>query len=315
MTMNKTYFVTTSDNRSNRKGGLYQITQDKVKILLEKYQKNLQIDYLRFYNWEYMYNDKQFYNKYKYLIEWINADINGRIYKPYYILKTIEEANEGDFIIYNDVSPEIWDYPLNNEEQFIKQISPNYNLNCLKELCKSNNGIACFYPYYYVENKKNYSHTHNLYTSKVCLSKMNADKYKHSLQPCTGILCFKKNKHTLKFVREWLENLSFIECASICDINRVGVKIGPQIIVHNNEFFESTDGALTNDIWIDNVKEDPSIKGHRHDQSVFGLLINKYNYNLCFINKPSFIPNQWNFLNFCFGDISRFTMVNSNNPL
>ena len=33
MTMNKTYFVTTSDNRSNRKGGLYQVTQDKVKIL------------------------------------------------------------------------------------------------------------------------------------------------------------------------------------------------------------------------------------------------------------------------------------------
>ena len=154
MTMNKTYFVTTSDNRSNRKGGLYQVTQDKVKILLEKYQKNLQIDYLRFYNWEYMYNDKQFYNKYKYLIEWINADINGRIYKPYYILKTIEEANEGDFIIYNDVSPEIWDFPLNNEETFIKRISPQYNLNCLKDLCISNNGIACFYPYYYYEKKK-----------------------------------------------------------------------------------------------------------------------------------------------------------------
>jgi len=313
--MNKTYFVTTSDNRSNRKGGLYQVTQDKVKILLEKYQKNLQIDYLRFYNWEYMYNDKQFYNKYKYLIEWINADINGRIYKPYYILKTIEEANEGDFIIYNDVSPEIWDFPLNNEETFIKRISPQYNLNCLKDLCISNNGIACFYPYFYSEN--NYTHIHNAFTTKACLLKMDSEKYKNSLQPITGILCFQKNKQTLKFIKEWLEKLSIIECASICNINRIGVKTGPQIRVYNNEFFESTDGSLTNDIWIDNVKEDPSIKGHRHDQSVFGLLINKYNYNIYFMNQPYLVTDYaWNFFNFCFGNFKqRFTAVNSNNPL
>jgi len=310
--MNKTYFVTTSDNRSNRKGGLYQVTQDKVKILLEKYQKNLQIDYLRFYNWEYMYNDKQFYNKYKYLIEWINADINGRIYKPYYILKTIEEANEGDFIIYNDVSPEIWDFPLNNEETFIKRISPHYNLNCLKDLCISNNGIACFYPYYYYEKK--YIHIHKFFTTKECLLKMDSDKYKNSLQAISGILCFQKNKHTLKFVKEWLEKLSIIECASICNITRIGIKTGPEIRVYNNEFFESTDGSLTNDIWNDNVKEDPSIKGHRHDQSVFGLLINKYNYNIYFMNQPYLVTeNPWNFFNLCFGNFKqRFTAVNSN---
>jgi len=308
--MHKTYFVTVSDNRSKRKNGQYQITQDKVKIFIEKYQNKLGIDFLRFYNWEFMYNDKIFYNKYKYLLEWVNADINGRIYKPYYILKAMEEANEGDFIIYNDISPNIWNIPLNHEHQFINKISSYYDLNCLKELCKSNDGIMCTYPYF--KNEEEYGHTHNFYTTKECLFKMNADKYKNSLQPCTGILCFQKNNKTLNFVKEWLENLSIIECASICNINNKYIKSHPDVRNYNNEFFETISGKYCNDIWNYNVNINPSIKGHRHDQSVFGILINKYNYNIYFINKDSFLE-RFLFFNFCFGNINeRFTQINSN---
>ena len=129
--MSKTYLVTTSDDRSGRKGGVYGIMQNKLKVFVKKYKEKLRIDEIRFFNWDYMYNDKQFYDEYKNLLEWVNPDINGLLYKPYYVLKTLEEANEGDYVIYNDVSPEMWKNVLDSEEDFIRTISPHHNIEVL----------------------------------------------------------------------------------------------------------------------------------------------------------------------------------------
>ncbi|HEY5392151.1 MAG TPA: hypothetical protein VIJ57_08565, partial [Hanamia sp.] len=49
-----------------------------------------------------------FYQANKVMLDNPDAAINGRLYKPFVILRSLKKINEGDYLIYNDVSPEMW---------------------------------------------------------------------------------------------------------------------------------------------------------------------------------------------------------------
>ena len=104
MRIEKVVFVTVSDDRSGRKGGKYSETQDKV-LNLFKNNPTFGITDFHFWKWEDI-KDSGFYWENKKMLDHIDPAMNGRCYKPFAISEAMESVDDGDFVIYNDISPE-----------------------------------------------------------------------------------------------------------------------------------------------------------------------------------------------------------------
>jgi hypothetical protein len=98
----------------------------------------------------------------------------------------------------------------------------------------------------------------------------------------SGMICIKKTPETVEFVKEWLHWNLKPECASLGPINGF-----------------DTYWQAEHDIKA----------GHRHDQSISGLLLNDRNANL--VNILHNDMNPYNFLQFCRKDVN-YTFTSSN---
>lgn len=278
--MQRTIFVTVSDDRSGRKGGTYGQTQDKVF-------KFLSVDNPSFGITDYLFltfNDIQktdFYEKNRKMLDVIPPDMNGRCYKPYAILEGLSKINDGDFLIYNDVSPELWKF-IDTEPK----IKEGYTLDIIKELCTYNGGILTPAVLMFMDGYQENYHRHEFYTLDRCMKRMNLEEYKYSIQHAGGMMVLQKTGKTVKFVEEWLHYNLIDECASL----------GP---------IEGT----THDFWDEqmNIKS-----GHRHDQSISGLLINKMNNKLIVAPTYTVYPT-YNFLSYCIFR-GHYYFIDSNQP-
>lgn len=283
--MSQVLLCTISDDRFGRKEGLYQITQDKVESIF-KSNSNFGITEFISMKWEDI-ECSDFYKTHKVLLNNIDAARNGRAYKPYAISEGLKRINQGDYLIYTDCSPEMWGMPDGY------QIGPEYNLDVIKNLCTSNNGILSAFVKWDTRNIPNGGlgiHTHENFTTDRCMRVMGAEKYSRSFMHASGMMVIQKLPHTINFINEWLHYNCIDECASLGNINIPG------------------------DYSYWDFSEEYTKMGHRHDQSISGLLINKMNGKLIDIIYDTNGLHTYNFLNFCRTDKSYEFIDSNNNP-
>lgn len=283
--MNKTFLVTVSDDRFGRKGGNYGKIQNKVwKIFALSNFIDGQLPWT-IYNIFYSKDGtvvNPFYIENKVMLDNPNPDINGRLYKPYAILSSLEDIEYGDYLIYNDVSPEMW--PMKDTFKIDKKV---YDIEVIKDLCRQANDFLVAFvkwaPGDFVENPLGI-HTHHYFTLSDCIRIMEGQEYENSFQCASGMICIRKTDDTIKIVDEWLMWNRYWKCASIGNPSIPGDK----------------------SLW--DSKEDYKL-GCRHDQSILSILLNKRNWDYVDIVYNDISP--YNFLNFCRKDVD-YSFINSN---
>lgn len=316
MSSPKTIIVTVSDDRFGRKGGKYSDTQDKIEKIFKNnpqfgisnfrmwkredivntdFYKNNNIpdsiiteDIIHPYSKQKLYSAGTIIPGYK-LLDLTDPAKNGRVYKPLVIVETLKEMNDGDFLIYTDCSPEMW----NMDENYY--INPKeFDLKILQNLCIQNDGILTAHVKWnhrvHVNKGEIGFHTHENFTTERCLNRMNMQEYRYSLQHATGLVVLQKCKKSVEFAEEWLYWNSIEDCGCM----------GP-----------ATEPLL----WYNEVIQNFKV-GHRHDQSVSGLLINKMNHKIIetldYYERPSGV-SPYLLFNFCKPDF-KYNFFNSVQP-
>ena len=284
MSKNKTILVVVSDDRSGRKGGQYEATQDKVtKIFI----RNRFVDEQQPWTISSIINSdsekiNEFYQENKIMLDNPDAAINGRLYKPFAIKMGLDSIIEGDYLIYNDVSPEIW--PMSEKFVVDKNI---YDIEVIKGLCRTANDFLVAFVKWSPDNFDKIPlgiHTHRYFTTTACLNRMGANKYINSYLCASGMICIRKTPETCQIINEWLEYNKIWECASAGNPGIPG------------------DESL----WTGREKYKLGI---RHDQSILSVLLNKRNWKYVDIIYNDISP--YNFLNFCRKDVN-YSFINSN---
>jgi hypothetical protein len=278
--MNKTTLVTVADDRFGRKNGLYGATQDKIYHIF-KNNPQFGVHKLNMWNWDKLVKT-QFYEKNKELLDNTDAGKNGRVYKPFAILDALENSDFGDFIIYTDCSPEIWSM---NADTIL--YPKDFDVRVGQNLCINNNDIlTCFVKW----DNKNIGegelgmHIHKYFTTNACMDKMGLREYENSYIHASGMFIIRKTPKTMEFVKEWLHWNTVDECCSL----------GKRNIQGDTSFWN---------------KEHEFKVGHRHDQSISGLLINKMDNPLIDILYNEMSP--YNPLQFCRTN-SAYKFIDSN---
>ncbi len=171
--------VTVADDRYGRKQGKYGETQDKI---LKIFLNNLDFGIKKFAMWKWKHiTQTDFYKENKAFLDNPNPSKNGRVYKSFVILDGLKQLQDGEFLIYNDCSPELW----KNFDENYKVDKTKYNINVLKKLCISNNGILTIHVKWdngkHVRRGEPGSHTHANFTLERCMKKMGLSEYRDSL--------------------------------------------------------------------------------------------------------------------------------------
>src|SRR5258706_5997222 len=259
----RTILVTASDDRLGRKGGLYGATQDKIQRLLGDWveQKHYKLP-------EFIDCDPLMLNP--------DAGKNGRVYKPWIIADQLKKLDDGDFLIYNDCSPELWP-----DEIDLKQ----YDLSVIRDLSLVNNNILASFVKW---DTKEIGigdlgiHTHRWFTLESCLSAFGAESYRDSFLCASGMLCIRKTKMTIHLIETWLHYNRMPECSCY------------NVSETENSYFDGVPGQKL---------------GNRHDQSVLSVILNVFNWD--FVDIVYNQMNPYNFLNFCLPE-HQYKFINSN---
>lgn len=272
--------VTVSDDRFGRKEGGYKKTQLKIAELI-KNNPHLEID-LQQWDWEKI-TETDFYKANRVLLDNIDPARNGRAYKPFIIQHALQTVAFGEFVIYNDCSPELWDLPFTT-------IPGKYRPHILRELITINDDILT--PFVKWDSKKKLTnglgiHTHANFTTNRCLNRMNARAHMHDFQHASGFVGLRKSEKTIAFMREWLYWNLMPDCACM----------GDPAVKDDYSFWDG---------------EECRKMGHRHDQSISGVLINKLGGHLVDMTPYEGI-NPYNFLQYCRTDCT-YQFISSINP-
>ncbi len=265
--------VTVSDDRYGRKDGLYAATQTKIEQFFRNQPGLFGITHFESWTWNRIQNS-EFYREHKKQLDHADAAVNGRVYKPLAIVESLKHLRDGDFLIYTDCSPAMWRMP---ETAILS--SDEFDIQVLKNLCVENRGILTAYqpwvPNCHVEDRG--YHTHENFTLEKTMEKMGLQAYKYCLQHASGMVVLQKNSRSVQFANDWLYWNSIAECAGL-------------------QPFEEKETCT---FWIEEFEKYGKI-GHRHDQSISGLLLNAMNHFL--IQSPC-LNSEWfhpiTFLQFC----------------
>lgn len=272
--------VTVSDDRFGRKDGKYAVTQKKIQRIFEN-NPSFGISKFLMMDWGQI-EASQFYRSNQTLLNNIDAARNGRVYKPYAISEGLKSIEEGEYLVYTDCSPEMWDMEYNFS------IPKEYSLDKLKENCDLNGGILTAVVKWDTRNIPVDGmgiHTHENFTTDRCMRRMSLDHFSKCYMHASGMIVLRKCKKSIEFVNEWLYWNCIDECASL----------GFAHIENDYSFWNTEDGIKM---------------GHRHDQSISGLLINKMGNKLIDIVHQTGI-STYNFLNFCRTD-HNYTFIDPN---
>ncbi len=256
--------ITVSDDRAGRKGGMYNKTQKKMMKLLGDWIEQRHFTYMDFKNCDP-------------LMENVKPEQNGRVYKPWSIKQELSDMEEGEFLLYNDCSPELWSMDSIDLGR--------YDLSVIMELTRHNKDFLVPFVKWSDEPipEGGYGkHTHRWFTSESCIEKMGGERYRDSYLCASGMICIRKTEQTVGIVDNWLHYNRIPECACIRD----------------NELEDSYWDVGNN-----------SKLGNRHDQSILSMLLNQQNYS--FVDIVYNDMNPHNFLNFCIPG-HEYTFINSN---
>lgn len=261
--MTRTILATIADDRAGRKNGQYATTQSRIDALLKA--SHLPItDY-----WGLTWGDivkTDFYARNKLLLDDVDASRNGRAYKPYTILSALWQIDDGDFCIYSDVSPEMWD---------ISEVPPEASLGILHANCRAAGDILVSFVKWHTEPLAPGDlgiHSHRILTTNSCIDKMDCRFFEDSYMPASGMVVIRKTAETVAFVEEWLKYCCDAECSGL----------GDPAIPGDTSYWEKDVHLKT---------------GHRHDQSIMGLLLSKRDWRAADIRYNHM--NPYNFLQYC----------------
>lgn len=165
--------------------------------------------------------DKAFYLKNKHILKSSRGD-GYWLWKPYFIKKSLDAVNTGDFVFYCD-----------SGSHFIKPITPLIDISIVNK-----QDIIAF----------ELAHIEKIWTKRDAFYYMDCDesKYYNSQQILGSFSLWRKSALSMDFVNEWLN-------------------------------YAQDDKIITD---LDNqcgLPNYPKFQDHRHDQSIFSLLIKKYN--------------------------------------
>jgi hypothetical protein len=145
----------------------------------------------------------------------------------------------------------------------VKEIAKEqFSVEVLQQLCVENQGILTSFVSWEAYGDKN--HTHENFTTEQCMQKMGCLEYRYCLQHASGMIVLQKSAKTMKFMEDWLRYNCDPECAG----------------------FDQDEYVATEKI------------GHRHDQSISGLLVNKMGGLLIKPVKPIPDLNLFNLLQY-----------------
>lgn len=267
---------TVSDDRSGRKDGLYGETQKKVQRFFEA-RPEFGLNQFLMLTWDDIVKT-DFYENNKVLLDNIDPSRNGRAYKAFTVAKGLASLQDGDFLIYSDVSPVMWD--VTRAEFMLAHYSGEnkvYDLEVIKNVCASNDGLlAALVRWDSRPLPRGHLgiHTHANFTTNRCMRKMGLEQYAHSLMPASGMLVFQKSAKIEALVDEWLKWNLIDECCAL----------GKAEIPNDYSFWDGEESHLK--------------LGARHDQSILGLLICREGYKIAMPPEYPHIPHH-NFLQFC----------------
>jgi hypothetical protein len=168
--------------------------------------------------------DEYFWSKHG---EFMSNPENSRGYgfwfwKPYLIHKTLNELEDGDFLVYIDAGCTVNPHGKARFEEYKEMLS------------KNEFGVLAF---------QLYACNDNQYSKRILLDFLNAtDEHKTTPQIIATAIMFKKTPHSVNFVNRWYE------------------------IASNEKYI--------NDEHVED--EYPEFVDHRHDQSIFSLLVKHY---------------------------------------
>lgn len=254
--MSKTILCTVAEDRYGRKGGIYGATQKHIEELFRN--SNFGIDIYFMLTWK-MLTQSAFYTENKTLLDDTDASRNGRAYKPYCIKVALSLIDEGDFLIYSDCSPEIWEGVT---------IDERFSLETLQANCrKANDILTCFVKWSDEEIKAGEfgKHTHRLFTTNLCMDVMQMRFYEDCYMNASGMFVTRKTPVTVKFVDEWVKWNCIDKCCSLGDMN-----------IPNDVSYWDAESHLKS--------------GHRHDQSIAGLLLNSMGWKFAEIRYNEINP-------------------------
>lgn len=281
--MSRTILVTVSDDRFGRKDGAYKQTQYKIAHILISHNPNFGVELLQWDWTKIQHSDFYKAPKIKTLLDNQDPARNGRAYKPLVIQHELHKLAFGDYLIYNDCSPELWPMPDNYE------IPGKYNLAVLHDLVRINGGILSAFVKWDKQTPITNGlgiHTHDNFTTDRCIKRMDAENHRYDYQHASGFIAIRKTEETVEFVREWVHFNCIDECAGM----------GRAEVADDYSFWDA---------------EELHKMGHRHDQSISGILINKRGGNL--IDLPAYEGiNPYNFLQYCRRDVE-YQFISSNN--
>lgn len=286
----KTILCTISDDRFGRKNSKYSETQDKIFHII-KANPQLGIDIMQMWKWEDI-EKTDFYKENKVLLDNTDASRNGRAYKPFIIKHALDNSKEGDYIIYNDCSPEIWNMSYDSKFQPIY-----FSLNVLHNLCKGNDDILTVFVKWDTKKIPLHGlgmHTHRYFTMDRCINKMGMQEYKDCFMGASGMWVIRNTPNTQAFVNEWLKWNLDAECSALGD---------PAIPDDYSYWTQESHSEFG--------KEGYKM-GHRHDQSISSLLLNKRRAK--FVDILHNDMNPYNFLQYTRTN-ENFQFIDSYQPL
>ena len=253
------YLVTVADDRFGRKGGRYLETQRRVQQFFAA-QASFGVKVLSF-TWDDI-QQSQFYRDNKAQLDDPDPDHNGRPYKAWAVLQALNVAQEGDFVIYNDASPEVWELVLRRG----KIDTTRFSLDVLKSTCLANNGILSAHVPFDADGKNVVpgAHTHENFTRPHCLEAMQATHLKDYLQHASSFLCLQKTPVSVAFVEAWLDWNTVPACYYLP---------GPQ--------------------WVE------ALAPHRFDQSISSLVLLSAGHTRVVLTTTLNDMHTYNFLQWC----------------
>jgi hypothetical protein len=224
----------------------------------------------------------KFYRQNQQMLDNQNPAFNGRLYKPFVIQQGLKSIDFGDYLVYNDVSPEIW--PMKYDFVVPENI---YDIQVIKNLCIQSNDFLVAFVKWSPDNFDEYPygiHTHRYFTTYDCINRMHKADYIDSFLCASGMICIRKTEKTMTLVNEWLYWNSIAEISTL------------------PKGYPDTDDDT--EYWKDSVQY-----GFRHDQSILSLLLNERNWDYVDIVYNDMHP--YNFLNFCLKN-HKYSFINSN---
>jgi len=267
--MNKrTALITISDGKGNPAA----LVQDRITEMFTR-QPAFGVD-VNHVTWA-AFQKTAFYKKHKTQLDNPNPLMNGRAYVPYVIGAALAKAAAGDFVIYSDSSPEIWEVALGAD-------LTGFDLDVIKELCVKADDILAvqvrWTPGAFSSADDPGVATFKNFTINSCLDKMGLRALENCYMPARLLWCFRKSRKSTAFLSAWLKWSMDPDCLpkdpNVLEQGKLGLVI---------------------------------------DQSISGLLLAKSNHRL--LVAPAYMGpgdlHPMNFLSYCRRDLS-YVFMESN---